>query len=122
MFQVKVHTLFITTMVCIGFYISPLIISTVPQITSISPTPTSGGITTIVGSNFGANIDKIDTHIGGLPCRSPILVTEHTTIACEVPAGVGENLIVVLTVDDQQAVSMFEYAGISFQLAYFANY
>ncbi|KAF2072510.1 hypothetical protein CYY_006177 [Polysphondylium violaceum] len=63
-----------------------------PTITSIPPIPTSGGIVTIQGTNFG--IDK--TAISINQCTNIEIITPHTTITCEFNQGQGD-LSVTLT-------------------------
>ncbi|KAF2077657.1 hypothetical protein CYY_001044 [Polysphondylium violaceum] len=64
-----------------------------PTITSIPPIPTSGGIVTIQGTNFG--IDKNDLSID--LCTNFEIITPHTTITCEFNQGQGD-LSVILTI------------------------
>lgn len=83
-----------------------------PTILSASQIPTSGGRTTIVGTNFGPNGTDIQVTVNGNNCTDVIFVANHTTISCEVGEGVGANLSVVVQVGGQMAQShAFSYEG-----------
>jgi len=77
-----------------------------PSVASVTPAvgPTRGGITlTIRGDNFGYRttpVVSIGTDAAGwLTCLNPMR-TSHTLITCTLPAGVGANLLVRVSVGE----------------------
>ncbi len=57
-----------------------------------------------------------------VPCSPLQIITAHEVLSCGVPAGVGYNLSVDITVNDQSVASLFSYLGIvNSLLVYIAN-
>ncbi|KAF2074708.1 hypothetical protein CYY_003984 [Polysphondylium violaceum] len=65
-----------------------------PTITSIPPIPTSGGIVTIQGTNFGIDKNALSIDL----CINIEIITPHVTITCEFNQGQGD-FSVILTID-----------------------
>lgn len=68
---------------------------------SITRVPTSGGIITVTGANFGNNASQIELEFVGhieshYYCRSVVFITPHYEFTCELDSGVGSNLQTVL--------------------------
>jgi IPT/TIG domain len=66
-----------------------------------------------LGNNFGSNAGLIEVFIGelygGNPCRNVVLVTAHTLLTCNAPAGVGQNLSITIIVNGiQNGADRFE--------------
>ena len=84
---------------------------------SINPAngPTVGGtVITITGTNFGTSTSVVYATIGG--ASSPSCVwTADSTMECEVPASIGADQVVDVTVGEQTSSSavMFAYDGIA---------
>jgi hypothetical protein len=73
-----------------------------PYISSVSPSSTCdtlGCILTISGQNFGVPTSNIIAQIGSITCSSAISDGQHIT--CNVPAYIGTNYSVVVTVEGQ---------------------
>ncbi|KAH3746093.1 tyrosine protein kinase [Pelomyxa schiedti] len=66
-----------------------------PKVVSATPTSTTGGYTTIVGTNFGPSGTSISVTIDNKECKE--VVMNHTVIQCKTPEGVGKNLTVTVT-------------------------
>ncbi len=86
-----------------------------PVLSSISPTvgPAAGGVSFVIsGLNFGT-YDKGNITIGGVPCPvTQLALYQDNTVACQLPAGVGTALPVLIVVDGQQSGSLnFSYAA-----------
>ncbi|KAH3766164.1 zymogen granule membrane glycoprotein [Pelomyxa schiedti] len=65
-----------------------------PVVNSATSTNTTGGTTTITGSNFGNLSPKIKVKIGGTVCSSCVIASAHTQIQCTSPVGTGQNTTV----------------------------
>eukprot|EP01133_Synstelium_polycarpum_P013432 gene13432-15830_t len=82
-----------------------------PSISSIKPPTTIGGVVTLYGSNFGANVGAISVSVADQPCTSLSLPTAHATIMCSVGPGTGSNIPMTITVDGQSTSDFtFNYA------------
>ena len=60
--------------------------------------PSGGTALTITGTNFGASAAGSSVSVGGVPCSNVTLGAPHTSLTCTLPAGVGYDLPVVVTV------------------------
>eukprot|EP01133_Synstelium_polycarpum_P008398 gene8398-9879_t len=73
-----------------------------PYIESIpNEIPTEGGPITVRGLNFGNDKSLISMTVGGNSCTNLDLIEPHAVFTCQVPAGTGQNLPVIITVDQQ---------------------
>lgn len=77
----------------------------------MSSVPTTGGNITIQGSSFGPLGTDIVLTVNGVNCSKVQYVVPHTSLACEVPEGVGKDQDVFLEVGGQNATSKFSYQG-----------
>ncbi len=67
---------------------------------------------TISGVNFGEDPSKIEVFIASRECNTVTFVSLHQKFTCNVQAGVGSGLEVVVYVDNQNTTSAFAYLGI----------
>jgi len=86
-----------------------------PSVTRLEPTsgPTRGNWTVrIFGTGFGdGSADVSGVRLGGRPCLNLVYVS-HTELSCQVPAGAGRGLDVVVRNSvgrDSQAVPLLSY-------------
>jgi IPT/TIG domain-containing protein len=73
--------------------------------TGISTIPTTGGVLSITGTDFGTDVNLISVSYGGIPCQNVILTTAGSGITVIVPSGVGTNVPLIVTVDGQFSTS-----------------
>jgi hypothetical protein len=78
-----------------------------PVITGVSPAvvPTEGGAITLTGLNFGpaSQLTTVAVMVGEFPCGVLALVN-HTSLTCQLGAGLGANLLVEVVVTGQSSV------------------
>eukprot|EP00026_Physarum_polycephalum_P000048 Phypoly_transcript_00048.p1 GENE.Phypoly_transcript_00048~~Phypoly_transcript_00048.p1 ORF type:complete len:2722 (+),score=260.03 Phypoly_transcript_00048:277-8166(+) len=86
-----------------------------PNITSFHPTkgsPNGGTVITIIGTNFvpeGINANDSNVYIGNNSCTS-INWVNYTTVICEVPAGYGTNVSIIVKVGNQFSAPVFDFS------------
>jgi hypothetical protein len=78
-----------------------------PRVDSYNPllVSTKGGVVTIVGDNFGDNVNLVTVHMGTRELVIDPATFGHTSMEVAVPAGEGRRKDVMITVDGQKYVS-----------------
>src|SRR5688572_28095196 len=62
-----------------------------------SPIPTTGGMLTITGGNFGYDVSNV--HVGTIPTGPfSVMYVSDATIICSAPPGTGANIPLILKV------------------------
>lgn len=84
---------------------------TAPVISSLSSVPTTGGPITVQGSNFGPLSTDVTLQVNGVNCSNVHYVVPHTSVACDVPEGVGLNQVVFIAIGGQNTSANFAYEG-----------
>lgn len=71
-----------------------------PVIDSVQPSEASpGAVVTVTGKNFGVTVTDISVKLGVYDCKDVSKLTNHTRLACTVPAAEGKTLHAVATVN-----------------------
>eukprot|EP00163_Fabomonas_tropica_P010568 TRINITY_DN2073_c0_g2_i4.p1 TRINITY_DN2073_c0_g2~~TRINITY_DN2073_c0_g2_i4.p1 ORF type:complete len:5484 (-),score=1034.41 TRINITY_DN2073_c0_g2_i4:293-16744(-) len=88
-------------------------------VTSVTRAPTSGGVITVMGANFGVTApSSVGITVGGSACASPQWIDAYTA-TCTAPAGFGAGHSLVMTLDSaaypgpgssSSANTLFSYA------------
>eukprot|EP01133_Synstelium_polycarpum_P007342 gene7342-8550_t len=80
-----------------------------PTVSSATKVLTTGGVTTITGTNFGNNNAQISVSIYETPCLNAAIQTAHTVITCNAGAGSGTTSKITVQVEGQSVVAPFSY-------------
>jgi IPT/TIG domain len=68
-----------------------------PTILSASPAPTSGGLITILGTNFGNSSDFVSVYIASIGACQDVNISDTTSsLSCIAPPGVGAHFHIFL--------------------------
>jgi hypothetical protein len=69
--------------------------------TSASLVPTSGGIVTITGNNFGVDTAVVTVLVGGAACDNLTITPYDSQLKCIAPAGTGNHKLIEIEVAGQ---------------------